>query len=250
MRFILLLLSITLASSAQVSPRAGWTQVPDLMRSDWGCSPTARVSADWSTITHTSGAPYQAFMLGGSRLEFAGDFSIVAELESSATANSAGISLTGQPSTGGQFWEGLKRIDAGVVGNSLSTFYWTGGSATNVTRTFPIPGNRQPGPVRLEMARIGGDLVFFVNGVEAGRYADPGLFSNGFVYWGLGAAANTTVTLRGMIATAPAASTSVTLFDPYGRKAARTDTALRNVASARGFYFGSESSPADLLQNT
>jgi endo-1,4-beta-xylanase len=250
MRLLLLLLSMALASSAAVSPRDGWTQVTDLIKSDWGCASSARVSADGSTITHTSGASYQTFMLTGSRLEVAGDFSIVAELESSVTANSVGISLTGQPSTGGQFWEGLKRIDATVVGNTVSTFYWTGASATNVSRSFPIPGNRQPGPVSLEVARIGGDLVFFVNGREAGRYADPGLFSNGFVYWGLSAAANTTVTLRSMIATAPAASTSVTLFDPYARKAARTETALRNVASARGFYFGSETAPADLLQDT
>jgi uncharacterized protein (TIGR03437 family) len=224
--------------------------VADLMSSDWGCAATARVSPDGSTITHTSGASYQAFMLTGSRLDVAGDFSIVAELESSVTANSATISLVGQRSPGGQFWEGLKRIDVGVVGNSVTTFYWTGESANNVSRSFTIPGNRPAGPVRVELARVGGDLVFFVNGVEAGRFADPGLFSNGYVYWGLGAAGNTTVTLRGMIATAPVGNDNVALFDPYGRKAARTDSALRNAASARGFYFGAATGPGELLTDT
>lgn len=251
MRGILLFVSLAVAMQAAVAPRDGWRQVADLMTNgDWECAPSISIAADGRTVSLTASSSFTATSQSGTTLKFTGDFSIVAEIEPSVASSTSVISLIGKPATGPEFWRGLKRIDMGVAGNSITTYYWAGEISNSTARSFPFPGGRPAGPVRVELARIGSDLVFFANGREAGRHADPGLFSTGQVNWGIGAGPNTTTTLTGMIATARDGSSDVMLFDPYAQKAARTGTALRDIASARGLHFGAATEPSEIIQDS
>lgn len=251
MRALFLLLFATFAIDAAVAPREGWKQVADLMvNGDWECAPSIAIGAGGRPVSLTAGGSFTAAVQGGTTLRFTGDFSVAAEIESSVTANTSVISLVSRAASGPEFWRGLKRIDMGVSGNSVITYYWMGDVSNSTPRSFAFPGGRPTGPVRLELARVGSELVFYANGREAGRYTDPGLFSSGTLNWGIGAAPNTTTTLTSMIAAAPEANNDVALFDPFSQKAPRTGTGLRDLASARGFYFGAATDTNELLQGS
>ncbi len=172
---------------------------------------------------------------------------MLAEVQSSSTQY-VGMTLLGQPGTGGEFWQGLKRLDVGYDNTNLTIFHWTGSNSTPVALSFPFPGGRPAGPARIEVARVGSELIFYGNGIEAGRIADPGLFPNGYVIWGVIAGPATTLTLTDMRAAMPDGAPDATLQAAYLQKVARSQggTALRDVAADRGLLFGSEMAPENL----
>lgn len=176
-----------------------------------------------------------------------GDFSILAEVQSSTTTY-VGITLLGQPATGTEFWQGLQRLDIGYGNSNFTIFYWMGSASAPVAQSFPYPGGRPAGPARIEVARVGRELIFYGGGIEAGRIPDPGLFSNDYVMWGAIAGASTTVTLTDLRAAVPTASPDTTLLSFARARVARSQngTALRDFAAERGLLFGTEMAPEGL----
>lgn len=247
MRLILIFLSLALSIHGAVVPRSGWRVAADLMKDgDWGCANVV-VAPDLSSVRFTAGAAFSSVSQTlGARLGVTGDFAILAEVQSSSTLF-AGITLVGQTSTGPEFWQGLRRLDVGYGNTTLTIFSFTGTSAAAV-QSFPFPGGRPAGPVRLEVAKVGNQLIFYGNGVEAGRITDPGLFPNDYVVWGASAGPNTTVTITDMKAAVPDAAPDPALLAGYRQKVARSSTgsALRDIASDRGLIFGTEMAPEHL----
>jgi endo-1,4-beta-xylanase len=231
---------------AALSPRAGWTFAPgaeDLIQTgSWNC--VSQVTANPNSLTIAAGASFVTpINTSGPRLQVEGDFSVLAALSAPASTGTY-LTLVGTLHTGTAFWTGLKRLDVGASNGSLSVNYWTGDSANAVSQGFKLPAGTGD-PINLEVARIGSQIVVFVNGAEAGRLADPGLFDSGQVYLGFNAAPQNTLTVLALAAAIPTAGSSkVNLFSSYLQVAPRTGSGLRDLAGPSGFLVGAAVDPS------
>jgi endo-1,4-beta-xylanase len=231
---------------AALSPHAGWTLAPgaeDLIQTgSWSC--VSQVTANANSLTITAGSSYVTPVnTTGPRLQVQGDFSVLATL-SAPSSTGTYLTLVGTLSTGPAFWNGLKRLDVGTSNGSISVNYWTGASANAVAQGFPLPAGTGD-PFNLEVARIGGQIVVFVNGSEAGRLADPGIFDSGQVYLGFNAAPQNTLTVTALAAAIPSVDSSkVSLSSPYLQVAPRTGSGLRDLAGRTGFLVGAAVNPS------
>ncbi|MBZ5622738.1 MAG: endo-1,4-beta-xylanase [Acidobacteriia bacterium] len=232
--------------AAALSPRSGWTFAPgaeDLIQAgSWSC--VSQVTANPNSLTITAAASYVTpINTSGPRLLVQGDFSVLATLSAPASTGTF-LTLVGTLQTGTAFWTGLKRLDVGTANGSISVNYWMGDSPNAVATGFPLP----PGagdPINLEVARIGSQIVVFVNGSEAGRLADPGIFGSGQVYLGFNAAPQNTLTVLALAAAVPAGGSSkVSLSSSYLQVIPRTGSALRDLAGQRGFLVGAAVNPS------
>ncbi len=253
-RFLRLLLVAGLAISSAhgaSSPHSGWTLVPgaeDLIAAGaWSC--VSQVSAGANALTISAGSSYVTPVnTSGPRLAVQGDFSVLATI-SAATDAGAFLTLEGALSTGPNFWNGLKRLDLGIGGGGIQVNWWTGDSATPGAQSFPLPSGTS-GPIPLEAARIGTQLVFFAGGTELGRIDDPGIFASGRVYLGFNVAPQNTLTVSALAAAMPSdGSSTVTLSSASLQTIPRTGTALRDLAGASGFLVGAAVNPS-LLSNS
>src|SRR5688572_7881405 len=243
LRWIGLLAAFTNCACAALPLRDGWSFVPgaqDLIRSgNWGC--LSQVSASEGAITISAGTGFNTVInTTGPLLQVQGDVSILATLATPASGGTY-LTLVGTLNTG-DWWSGLKRLDVGVAGG-VQVNYWTGSSPNAVAQTLPLP----PGggdSVNLEVARVGNQFVVFVNGVETGRVADPGIFASGRVYLGFNVAPGSRLTVLALAAAQPSDTvTKASLAAPYLQVAERSGTALRDVAERRGFLVGAAVNP-------
>lgn len=166
----------------------------------------------------------------------------------SASSNTgAWLTLVGTLSTGTEWWSGLKRLDVGVDPLGVSVNYWTGGSSSSTYTSFP--SQWQPGGVfTIEAARVGSQLIVYMNGSQVGALPDPGLFGSGQVYLGFNVAPDNALTVLGLSATMPVNSTTVSMFAPYLQVASRSGTGLRDLAQPLGLLVGAAVDPS-LLAN-
>src|SRR5271156_1351916 len=188
MRVFICLLSFLAVSTASgaslLSLRDGWVFVPgaqDLIRAgQWNCVSGVTVAPASLTIAGTTNynTPIDTT---GPVLHPQGDFSVLAQLSAPASSITF-LTLVGQLATGSQFWQGLKRLDVGFDNNKIVANYWTGASANNTSHGYSIASGVS-GSILLEVARIGANIVIFLNGTELGSFPDPGLFSSGVVYF-------------------------------------------------------------------
>ena len=227
------------------TPRSGWVLVPgaeDLIQSgSWNCNPG--VAAGTNSFTASAGSGYNTIVnTYGPMLKTTGDFSVLVTFSASSGAG-AFLTLVGALNTGSDWWNGLKRLDVGYGNNTTFANYWTGGSANATTQPLNTAAAANT-PIDFEVARIGNQIVVFVNGAQAGSFADPGLFASGQVYLGVNVAPQNSMTVLSMAASMPAGS-NVTLFAPYLQVAARSGTALRDLADPAGFLVGAAVDPAD-----
>ena len=237
------LIFTAISGAAVVTPRIGWVFVPgaqDLIQAgQWNCVGGLTVGANSLTITATT--DYATVVnSGGPALHPNGDFSVLAEL-SAPSSSGTFLTLVGQLATGGQFWQGLKRMDVGMYNKSILAYYWTGDSANSVSHDFPLPAGASD-PIQLEVARIGSKITVFVNGTQVGSFADPGLFSSGVAYLGFNAAPKNTLTISALAAAMPAGS-ATTLLVPYLEASKRSGAGLRDIAAPSGLLIGGAINP-------
>lgn len=231
---------------AALSPHAGWSLAPGaedlILTGSWSCVSQVAVNANSLTIAANSNF-VTPINTSGPKLQVQGDFSVLATL-SAPSSTGTYLTLVGTLSTGPAFWNGLKRLDVGTSNGSVSVNYWTGGSANAVAQGFKLPAGTGD-PYNLEVARIGALIVVFVNGSEAGRLADPGIFDSGQVYLGFNAAPQNTLMVTALAAAIPAAGASkVSLFSSYLQVAQRTGSGLRDLAGPTGFLVGAAVNPS------
>ena len=162
------------------TPRSGWVLVPgaeDLIQTgSWSCNPGVAVGAN--SFTASAGSGYNTIInSSGPMLKTTGDFSVLATFSASSSAG-AFLTLVGTLNTGSDWWNGLKRLDVGYGSNTIFANYWTGSSSNATTQSTQTAAAANT-PISLEVARIGKQIVVFVNGAQAGSFADPGLFASG-----------------------------------------------------------------------
>ncbi len=238
--FILLLFAAVAEGS--VAPRAGWRLAADLLAEDeLTCTGNIQAAGAGVSITAVDGyvGPINS---QGPYLKVTGDFSVIGEISAATSDSAVFFALYGALQTGTEFWQGIKRLDVGLQGGNLVTLVYTGDSSSPNYRTFPLPGGSTTGPITLEGARIGDQLVFFAGGQEMGRFPDPGLFASGRAYIGFTVSPHNTLTVTGLAAAVPE-SGDLTLFAPWREQVARSGTGLRDLASARGFVIGADTNP-------
>ena len=242
------LVVLNASGSSPLTPRTGWIFVPaaqDLLQTgQWGC--VSGVTLGANSLVVTAGAGYNTVInTSGPSLQVQGDFSVLAQL--SAPASSAGtfLTLVGALSTGDQFWQGLKRLDVGQYNNTILVNYWTGDSSSVTSQSFPRPAGAVDS-IGVEIARVGNQIVVFVNGSQLGSFKDPGLFASGQVFLGFNVVPNNTLTVLALAAAMPSSGSSVTLFAPYLQVAKRAGSGLRDVAGPSGPLIGAAVNPADL----
>jgi endo-1,4-beta-xylanase len=93
------------------------------------------------------------------------------------------------------------------------------------------------GTINLEVARIGTQIVVFVNGSQIGSFTDPGLFASGLMYFGFNVTPSNTLNVLALAAAMPAGS-SDSLFAADLQVASRTGSGLRDLAAASGLLIG------------
>src|ERR1039458_7814771 len=227
------------------TPRSGWVLVPgaeDLIQTgSWSCNPG--VAAGTNSFTASAGSGYNTIVnTYGPMLKTTGDFSVLATFSASSSAG-AFLTLVGTLNTGSDWWNGLKRLDVGYGSNTIFANYWTGSSSNATTQSTQTAAAANT-PISLEVARIGKQIVVFVNGAQAGSFADPGLFASGQVYLGVNVAPQNSMTVLSLAASVPAGS-NAGVFAPYLQVATRGGTALRDLAEPAGFLIGAAVAPAD-----
>ena len=193
---------------------------------------TVPATTAYNTVSNTAGPV----------LHPAGDFSVLADL-SAPSSSGTFLTLVGTLPTGSQFWQGLKRLDVGVLNQNIVANYWTGNSANPTSHTFPLPQGATDAIV-FEVARIGAQITVFANGSEAGSFPDPGIFASGVVYLGFNVAPNNTLTVLALAAAMPNGG-DTTLYAPYLQVAKRTGSALRDIAEPEGLLVGGAVNPDD-----
>src|SRR5271157_1326880 len=240
-------LAVLNASGASpLTPRPGWIFVPgaqDLLQSgQWVC--VSGVTPAATSLTITAGAGYNTVIdSSGPSLQVQGDFSVLAQLSAPASSSGTYLTLVGALSTGDQFWQGLKRIDVGQSNNRIAVGYWTGDSANATSQSFPWPAGATDS-IGVEIARVGTQIVVFVNGSQVGSFSDPGLFASGQVFFGFNVAPTNTLTVLALAAAMPSSGSSVILFAPWLQVAERTGSGLRDVAGPSGPLIGGAVNPA------
>jgi len=125
-------------------------------------------------------------------LNVCGDFAISAKLATN-TQEFGGISFFGALPQG-DWWQGIKRMDVGLVPGQVAVTIWTGASQNAVmSQGFRFIGSSSPAQV--ELRKVGGQFIIRVNEQEVGRVADPGLFEGGNVYLGANIAPHNQLTI-------------------------------------------------------
>lgn len=192
-----------------ISPSA-----PDLIAAaNWSCSLDSINASHELTVLSTDGFN-SIWLTDGPRLQVSGDFSVIAKL---APPTSAGaLTLVWKwPASGDDWWKGLLRLDI-TIGNPIGISLYLGTSANPTTMTLPLPQGITA-PTQLEVARLssatGTQIVIFVDGVEAGRFVDPGLFNSGYVYYGFTGYPKQSLTYQTLAAAVPSTNPSNITLD-------------------------------------
>ncbi len=236
---------------AEPSPRPGWVYVPgaeNLIQSgQWGCASGVQLGANSLTVSAGASGYNTVINTSGPILSAAGDFSVLATL-STAPGSTVYLTLVGALNTGSNWWDGLKRLDVGLSSGALQAGYWTGASSNETAQNFPLPAG-STSSIDLEVARIGAQIVIFIDGSPVGEIADPGLFAAGQVYFGFNVAPQNSLNVLALAAAMPSGS-SDSLVAPYLTKAARTGTALRDSAEKTGFLIGAAVDPSKFASDS
>jgi len=241
------LMVVSASGASPLTPRPGWILVPgaqDLLQTgQWGCVSGVTPGANSLTIAAGSGGYSTVIDTSGPSLQVQSDFSILAQLSAPASNPGTFLTLVGALSTGGQWWQGLKRINAGQSNNGIAVNYWTGDSASATSQSFSWPAGATDS-IGVELARVGTQIVVFAGGSQLGSFNDPGLFASGQVFLGFNVAPNSSLTVLALAAAMPSSGSSVTLFAPYLQVAKRTGSGLRDVAGPAGPLIGGAVDPA------
>ncbi len=231
---------------AALTPRGGWVFVPgaqDMIQAgQWTCAPGVAVSADTLSISAPSTGYVTPVNTSGPVLQVQGDFSVLATLSALGTQG-AFLTMVGTLATGSQYWQGLKRLDVGLVNNVIGVNYWTGSVANPTSQSYALPAGASGSinlSINLEVARIGSQIVVFVNGSQIGSFADPGLFASGQMYFGFNVAPSNTLNVLALAAAMPAGG-NVSLYAADLQVATRTGSGLRDLAAPSGLLIGAAS---------
>ena len=236
--------------SAQLAPREGWKLVPgaeDLIQAgNWGC--VSGVAAQAKALTVSAGASGFNTVINttGPVLQVTGDFSVQASLSLPTGSTGAWLTLVGTLNSG-EWWNGLKRLDVGVAGGMIQMSYWLGTSPNAVAMQMftPVPATD---PLNLEVAHMGAQIIIYVNGTEAGRFGDPGLFTSGQVYLGFNVAPSNSLSVTALAANMPAGAGpgagGAAFYDPVAQVIPRSGGGLRDVSGQQGFLFGAAVNPS------
>jgi endo-1,4-beta-xylanase len=197
------------------------------------------MSGDTLSISAPSTGYVTAVNTSGPVLQVQGDFSVLAALSDPGTTG-AFLTMVGSLATGSQYWQGLKRLDVGLTNNAITVNYWTGSAANPSSQGYALPAG-STGSINLEVARIGRQIVVFVNGSQIGSLTDPGLFASGQMYFGFNVAPSNTLNVLALAAAMPAGS-SVSLSTALDlQKVTRTGSGLRDLAAPSGLLIGAAS---------
>lgn len=232
-----------LGDTVPIAPRDGWTFVEgaeDLLQTgSWECVAGVSATAGKLSISTTDGYS-TPINTNGPSLRLHGDFSVLATMTASDNSG-AFLTLVGKLNQG-EWWNGLKRLDVGV-GQVILVKVWTGSSPNPTMQWLPNPSLSDL--YTLEVARLGTQIAVFVNGIEAGRIDDSGVFDSGQALLGFNVATQNTLSVLALAAAIPSDGSSATALNaPYLQVATRTGTALRDLAGQRGFLVGAAINPS------
>jgi endo-1,4-beta-xylanase len=212
-------------------PRNGWAFVPgaqDLIQAgEWDCVPDVALGSHALSISAPSSGYRSPVNTSGPRIQTQGDFSVLATLSDPGSSGGF-LTLVGALATGSSYWTGLKRLAVGLDHRMIRVESWTGSSPNSTSQAFALPAGTS-GAINLEVARIGKNIVLFVDGSQIGNFAEPGLFASGQAYFGFNVAPGNTLNVLALSAAKPAGS-NVSLFVPDLQVAARASTSLRDSA--------------------
>jgi endo-1,4-beta-xylanase len=236
---VLLIAAASQVWGQSLQPRSGWVFVPgaqDMIQAgQWDCTTGVNASNDTLSISAASGNYNTIINTTGPILKVQGDFSVLATLSDPGSGGSF-LTMVGSLNTGSQYWQGLMRLDVGRAGSAIQVNYWTGTSANPTSQTYPIPAGVTD-PVTFEVARIGKQIVVYVNGTQAGSFADPGLFSSGQMFFGFNVSPGDTLKVLALAAAMPSGA-STSLFALDLQVAHRTGSGLRDLATPTGLLIG------------
>jgi endo-1,4-beta-xylanase len=201
----------------------------------WSCIAGVTLSVDTLSVSAPASGYNTVIDTTGPVLQTPGDFSVLAALSDLGSTGSF-LTMVGTLNTGSLFWTGLKRLDVGLSNNAIAVNYWTGSSANPTSLSYSLPPGASD-PINLEVARIGSQIVVFVNGSQVGSFADPGLFASGQVYFGFNVAPGNTLNVLALAAGMPAGS-NVSLSASDLQVAHRTGSGLRDLAAPSGLLIG------------
>ncbi|MGA3019513.1 MAG: endo-1,4-beta-xylanase, partial [Bryobacteraceae bacterium] len=201
----------------------------------WSCVTGLTLSADTLSISAPGSGYNTVISTSGPLLQVQGDFSVLATLSDPGTPGSF-LTMVGTLNTGSLYWTGLKRLDVGLSNNMIVANYWTGSSANPTSQAYSLPPGASD-PVNLEVARIGSQIVMFVNGSQIGSFSDPGLFASGQMYFGFNVAPGNTLNVLALAAAMPAGSNAL-LSALDLQVSTRTGSGLRDLAAPPGLLIG------------
>jgi len=239
--FFALLFSLAVSNGwgTSLTLRSGWAFVPggqDMIQAgQWSCVTGVTLSADALSVSAPASGYNTVIDTTGPVLQVQGDFSVLAALSDPGTSGSF-LTMVGTLNTGSLFWTGLKRLDIGLSNSAIAVNYWTGASANPTSQSYSLPPGASD-PISLEVARIGSQIVVFVNGSQVGSFSDPGLFASGQVYFGFNVAPGNTLNVLALAAAMPAGS-NVSLSTADLQVAHRTGSGLRDLAAMSGLLIG------------
>ncbi|MGB7761199.1 MAG: endo-1,4-beta-xylanase [Bryobacteraceae bacterium] len=246
------LLAGALGAQQLPQPHVGWKLVPggeDLIASGYwdqnffaGATPAEFQIAD-GVVTATAVNGYECGPnMVAPRLVTTGDFGVLVTLQT-APGQVGCINLTGQLTTSasaGTQWQGRKMMQIGVEpGGAWSLGYWMGGQANadfyQWLKSFSAP---QTGTFTIELLRQSGQFYAYFNGTQFGPFADPGLFSNGFVIPGFNVAPGNKMVFSQYAFEVPASDSAATVYTPVSSLAFHAGDSLGSLAAASGRTFG------------
>ncbi len=168
------------------------TPVPVLQRSLWEGLPGITVLDGAIALRSADTALAQSARFGP-HLHLEGDYAVTALLENSSTDGRGALSLRTSTDKQPDWWQRTKRLDVGINAGRVYVAYW---NQTGPEQTFwrGLDATGLTGPVPIALRRERGGFIVTVNGQEAGRVQDPGVFDGSpDVHVGLVAAPGNTV---------------------------------------------------------
>jgi endo-1,4-beta-xylanase len=245
------------AQTAQ--PHAGWKLVPGgdnlIAGGYWGQWVTASAPA---TVQVTNGVLTASIPTGyfgftdmlAPRLFTHGDFGVVATIQTAPGINGL-ITLTGSLATGTQYWQGKAWVELGTDNNGNYVFFYWDGTASSPAlyeqlKTFATPPT---GTLTMELLHQQGQFFLYFNGVGYGPFADPGLFSLGYVLPGFEVDPGQQMELTQFAFEVPSSETGTPLQTPVGVVPyVHAGDSLGSLAAVTGRTFGEQATAEELVE--
>jgi endo-1,4-beta-xylanase len=161
------------------------------------------------------------------------------------------FTLTGSLATGTQYWQGNAWLELGTDGNGSYVFAYWDGTSSSLTfyKQFKSFATPPTGTLTVELLHQQGQFYLYFNGTQYGPFADPGLFSLGYVFPGFECNPGQQLKLTQFAFEVPSSETGTPLQTPVGVVPyVHAGDSLGSLAAVTGRTFGDWALPQELVQ--